>query len=357
MKESEQSVIEQLSIGPLNDKSRAQDHFQLHVGDCKSVLRGFPSRSIDMAMTSPPYWNQRKYGGEGIGLEETPEEYIRNILAVTEELHRVLVDEGSFWLNIGDTYYQKSLLGLPWKIAIAMMDEQGWKLRNDVIWSKLKGADNATDRLSNTHEMLFHFVKQDKYYYDSDSIRSKPRKAKVVNGAVVSATGVSGVRYRRKIELSTELSDKEKHNALDALDDMLSAVAHGEVSDFRMVIRGAGHRVTHSNQTRVSGRAKELLDKGYYFLKYHPKGAKPSDVWEIIPEDSQGRGDLHYASYPVDLCRIPILATCPPAGVVLDPFVGTGTTLVAAQILGRNGIGIDTVPEYVALTQERLGHD
>lgn len=346
-------VSNQLTIDGLYN----MEAFQLLEGDCRKVMQTFPAESIDMAMTSPPYWNQRQYGGDGIGLEKSPEEYVESILEVTQELYRVLSNEGSFWLNIGDSFHKKSLQGLPWRIALRMMDEQGWKLRNDVIWSKLKGGDNATDRLSNTHEMLFHFVKQSKYYYDSASIRSKPRKAKIVNGAVVSATGVSGVRYKRKIELSTELTDEEKLSALAALDKILLMVANGEVSDFRMVIRGAGQRVTHSNQTRVSGRAKELLDKGYYFLKYDPKGAKPSDVWDIIPEDSQGRGDLHYASYPIDLCRIPILATCPPGGTVLDPFVGTGTTLVAARILGRKGIGIDTVPDYLALARERITNE
>jgi site-specific DNA-methyltransferase (adenine-specific) len=212
--------------------------------------------------------------------------------------------------------------------------------------------DNSKDRLANVHENLFHFVKQPKgYYYNADAIRSKPREAKVVNGAVVSATGVSGVRYKRQIELSTALDENEKKAAFAALDRMLADVAAGKVSDFRMIIRGQ-QRTTHSDSEKVSGRAKELRDKGFYFLKYHPNGSKPGDVWDIIPEDTQRRG-THFAPYPLDLCRIPLLATCPPGGMVLDPFCGTGTTLLAARNLGLKSVGIDISHHYLELSQER----
>ena len=200
-------------------------------------------------------------------------------------------------------------------------------------------------------ENVFHFVKQPRYYYNTDAIRSKPREAKIVNGAVVSATGVSGVHYKRQIELSTALSDGEKREAFQALERMLADVAAGRISNFRMIIRGQ-QRATHSDSERVSGRAKELRDKGFYFLRYHPSGSKPSDVWDIIPEDTQNRG-THFAPYPVDLCRIPILATCPEEGVVLDPFCGTGTTLLAARDLGRKSVGIDLSRPYLELAQER----
>lgn len=328
----------------------------LLLGDAYEILEQLPPKSVDMAITSPPYWNQRKYESDGIGLESCPNQFIDNLLAITSMVQRVLLDEGSFWLNLGDSYYKKSLAGIPWRAAIRMIDEQGWILRNDVVWNKLKGGmDTARDRLANTHEMLFHFVKRPTYYYDTSSIRSKPRAAKLVNGAVVSATGVSGVRYRRKIELSTELSLSEKAAAMSALEEMLGKIAAGEYSDFRMVIRGGGQRVTHSDQDRVSGRAKELRDRGFYFLKYHPDGAKPSDVWDIIPEDTQNRGPSHYAAYPVDLCRLPILATCPPGGIVLDPFLGTGTSLVAANSLGRRGVGVDISSKYLEEAASRLG--
>lgn len=211
--------------------------------------------------------------------------------------------------------------------------------------------DNTKDRLGNVHEHVFHFVRQSKYYYNADAIRSKPRESKIVNGAVVSATGVSGVRYKRQIELSTALNDEEKRNAFKALEGMLAEMAMGRVSDFRMIIRGQ-QRATHSDSEKLSGRAKELRDRGFYFLRYHPNGSKPTDVWDIIPEDTQNR-ETHFAPYPLDLCQIPILATCPEDGVILDPFCGTGTTLLAARNLGRKSVGIDLSRHYLNLTQER----
>jgi site-specific DNA-methyltransferase (adenine-specific) len=329
------------------------DHRPLFItGDCLAVLRTFPPACIDCCMTSPPYWGQRDYSDGGLGQEPKPADYVRHLLAVCAEVRRVLKPTGSFWLNIGDAYHNKGLLGLPWRVALALTDEQGWILRNSVIWNKVKGGpDNARDKLRNVHEPLFHFVKTPRYHYDADAIRNRPRQAKVVNGSVVSATGVSGVRYKRQITLSTALTDPEKTAAYRALDAMLADVRAGKLADFRMIIRGQ-QRVTHSDSNRVSGRARELAETGFYFLKYHPGGSKPSDVWDILPEDTQKRTH-HFAPYPADLCRIPLLATCPPDGVVLDPFAGTGTTNWVAYQLRRKSIGIDLSPDYLATAAAR----
>lgn len=323
------------------------------VGDCLATLPSIPANSIDFCMTSPPYWGQRQYAAEGIGLEATHHEYIENLLRVFREVRRVLKETGSFWLNIGDSYADKQLLGLPWRVAIAMTDKQGWTLRNSVIWNKVKGGpDNSKDRLRNVHENVFHFVKTAKgYFYDADAVRNAPRSAKVINGSVVSATGVSGVRYKRQIELSTALTDQERKAAFSALEEVLLEVQQGKISDFRMIIRGC-QRTTHSDSENVSGRAREMQQRGFYFLKYHPNGAKPKDVWDIIPEDTQGRSS-HFAPYPQDLCRIPLLATCPEGGVALDPFCGTGTTMVVAQQLNRKSIGLDASEEYIRVAEGR----
>ena len=324
-------------------------------GDALAVLAELPSASISCAVTSPPYWQKREYDNGGLGLEEDYRDYVAGLATICGELHRVLKPEGSFWLNIGDSYRSKGLLGIPWRVAFELTDRQGWTLRNSVIWNKVKcGMDNTRDRLGNVHENFFHFVKRPKsYFYDLDAIRSKRREVKVVNGAIVSATGVSGVRYRRQIELSTALTAEEKVRASASLANMLADVAAGRISDFRMIIRGQ-QRTTHSDRQSVSGRAKELRDQGFYFLRYHPNGSKPSDVWDIIPEDTQRR-KAHFAPYPVDLCRIPILATCPRKGIVLDPFCGTGTTLIAARDLGRRSVGIDISPRYLAAARDRCG--
>jgi site-specific DNA-methyltransferase (adenine-specific) len=323
-------------------------------GNCLDVICQFPDRSVDCAITSPPYWGKRQYAEEGIGLETDYRDYIKNICSIFLELKRILKDTGSFWLNIGDTYKAKHLLGIPWRAAFEMTDHQGWILRNEIIWNKVKGGpDNAKDKLGNVHEQIFHFVKKSKgYFYNSDAIRSKPSQSKIVNGAVVSATGVSGVRYKRQIELSTELTPHEKKNAFEALDALLKDVRQGRLSDFRMIIRGQ-QRTTHSDSKRVSGRARELHNKGYYFLKYHPNGSKPRDVWDILPEDTQKRGK-HFAAYPEDICKIPILATCPEKGLVLDPFAGTGTTMLAAMRLGRKSVGIELSKEYIEIAQDRF---
>lgn len=323
------------------------------LGDALCGLQQLPSNSIDFCMTSPPYWGQREYSNGRLGLEEDYKDYITKLAVIFAQVKRVLKPQGSFWLNIGDTYLNKQLVGIPWRVTLTLTDQQGWILRNEVIWNKIKGGpDNTTDRLRNIHEQIFHFVKIPKgYYYNADVIRADPKKTKIVNGVIVSATGVSGVRYKRQIELSTHLTDEEKRAGYKALDGMLASLSRGEISDFRMIIRGQ-QRTTHSNSTHVSGRARELQERGFYFLKYHPKGSKPSDVWDILPEDTQKRGH-HFAPYPEDLCKIPILATCPPDGIVLDPFCGTGTTTLVARKLERKSVGIDISEKYLQIAEER----
>ena len=334
--------IEQIDVYP-----------DFRIGDAISLLKTIPYSTIDCIMTSPPYWGQRSYENGGIGLENKPEHFIDNLLTITKELHRVLKNTGSFWLNIGDTYKNKSLQAIPWRVAIRMMDEQGWILRNDVVWNKHKGAmDSSSDKLRNIHEMIFHFVKNNSYYYNDEAIRLNPRNTTVRNGAIVSASGVCGVRYKRQIELSTSLSKEEKANAMQDLQQVLQRVENGEIPDFRMIIRNQ-QRATHSDSERVSGRAKELNDKGYYFLFYSKNGSLPTDVWEILPEDTQNRKQ-HYAVYPEDLCKIPILATCPPDGIVLDPFCGSGTTNKVAYELHRQSIGIDISEEYITIAKKRI---
>jgi len=328
-------------------------HPFLLCGDSLQILQEIPKNSVDMVITSPPYWGKREYTNGGLGLEKDFDSFINNLMQIIYEIKRILKQEGSFWLNIGDTYKNKSLIGIPWRIAIKMIDDQGWILRNEVVWNKVKGGmDNSKDKLGNVHEPFFHFVKTNKYYYNVDAIRSKPQKAFIKNGTVISATGVSGIRYKRQIEMSTSLNEIEKKNAYNDLEAILNEIKNGRISDFRMIIRGQ-QRVTHSNSMNVSGRAKELYEKGYCFLKYHPNGSKPRDVWDIIPEDTQNR-KIHFAPFPEDLCKIPILSTCPSNGIVLDPFVGTGTSVAVAYSFGRKSIGIDISQEYINAASQRF---
>jgi site-specific DNA-methyltransferase (adenine-specific) len=316
-------------------------------------LAALPDSIADTALTSPPYWGIRRYrGGSTLGEEPTPQAYVDALAAELAGLPRVLKPTGSLWLNIGDTYRGKNLAGIPWRVAFRLQEE-GWILRNAVVWDKVKGnPDNARDRLRNLYEHVFHFVRARTYFYDADAIRMPAAPARIVNGRVVTPTGVSGINYRRQIERSRALSLDEKADALRALDEALERVRRGELSDFRMLIRGQ-QRTTHSDVEEVSGRAAELARRGFCVLPYHPRGSKPGDVWHILPEDDR-RGDAHTAVFPQDLCRVPVLATCPAGGVVLDPFAGTGTALAVAIATGRRAVGIDVSPEYLAVARARL---
>lgn len=314
------------------------------------------NESVNCIITSPPYWGMRAYDNEEdsheIGNEEKFEQYVINLTNIFEEAKRILRKDGSLWLNLGDKYVDKALLGMPWRVALSLMDS-GWIMRNDVIWHQLKGTQSCKDRLRDSYEHIFHFVKSKKYYYDSDSIRIKPSKLPTISNCnTISSTGVSGKKYRRLIQESTELDEQEKANALKALDDTIAEIREGLVNDFRMTIRGA-QRAWHSDNTKISGRAKELETRGYYIMKIYAKGHLPSDVWNIVTEDTW-RKDSHCAVYPEELLITPILATCPENGIVLDPFNGTGTTVVASLKLGRRGVGIDLSSTYIKTAQERI---
>ncbi|MGH9931852.1 MAG: DNA-methyltransferase, partial [Pyrinomonadaceae bacterium] len=317
------------------------------------MLDRLPAGAADMCITSPPYWAQRRYADDsGLGQEATPEYYVENLCAILNRLGRVLVPGGSLWLNIGDTYQKKRLMGVPWRVALDLQDS-GWILRNAIVWDKMKGNPcNAKDKLRNVHEMVFHLVRRQDYYYDVDSIRNEPGKPFYRNGRIVTATGVSGSKYEQQIDESTELTSAQKQEARAALRAALRAVEMGELPDFRMVIRGT-QRSTHSDNSEYSGRAAELQRTGFAILPYHKHGTKPGDVWRIIPED-EWRTDTHYAVFPEELCRLPIRATAPPGGVVLDPFAGTGTALVVALKEGRSAIGIDTSLSYLEHAADRI---
>lgn len=334
------------------------DRYSIFTGDSLEILKQIPDKSVDCIITSPPYWKQREYDVPEnmnfikIGQEDEYIEYIYNLKVIFEEAKRVLKDTGSLWLNLGDKYVNKNLIGLPWRVAITLIDN-GWILRNDVIWDKMKGTQSSKDRLRDIHEYIFHFVKNKKYYYNDDEIRIKPEKnAEEKDGTMISATGVSGKKYFKQIKESTILTDEQKQNALNALNETILEMKNGEVVDFRMTING-NQRAFHSDSTKISGRAKELETKGYYILKMKAKGFLPSSIWRIVPED-KWRKDAHYAAFPEELLIIPIKATCPENGIVLDPFSGTGSTVVAALKHGKRGIGIDISEKYNNLALKRI---
>ena len=327
--------------------------FDLFTGDAVEVLRRLPSQSVHCMVTSPPYWGQRNYSiGEQIGQEERFEDYLNRLREVFGEAHRVLRDDGSFWLNIGDRYVKKNMVGMPWRTALALQDD-GWILRQDVIWDKMRLTQSAKDRLRTIHEYVFHFVKRPKYYYDRKGIVTKhTARPKKVNGKVISITGVSGVKYEREIRASEYLTADEKLAALKELRETIDDMGMGKILDFRMYVRGRP-RLYNGNDPRLSGRAKEIKDKGFFIKTHKPDGDLPTNIWRMVPEDVH-REDTHCAVYPVGLMEIPIKSTCPPDGIVLDPFVGTGTSIVTALKCGRRAVGIDISSEFVGVAQKRI---
>ena len=327
--------------------------YALLVGESADILKTFPKCSVNCVITSPPYWGQREYDcARSIGLESSFNKYLENLMSVFDEVYRVLTNDGSFWLNMGDRYYKKDLMGMPWRVAFALKDH-GWILRNDIIWNKIRMTQSAKDRLRDLHEYVFHFVKRPKYYYDRKSILLKHAETpKRRRGKIVSITGTSGVRYRQQIKKSTCLTTQEKQNAIDALDTAINNMAIGKTVDFRMSIRGQ-QRVSHGSSEKISGRAKEIQQRGFYVIEQKSEGYMPTNIWPIVPEDTH-RKDIHCAVYPTTLLEIPIKATCPPDGVVLDPFVGSGTTVLAALQHQRKSVGIDISEQYIELARNRI---
>jgi len=325
-------------------------------GSALDVLKGIPNDTIDCVITSPPYWQLREYDNNDnpneIGNEGDFRQYIAKLTDIFLEIKRILTNQGSLWLNLGDKYRDKELMGMPWRVALSLMDN-GWILRNDVIWDQMKGTQSCKDRLRDVYEHIFHFVKKKKYFYDHDEIRIHPvRKPKKYNGELVSATGVSGKKYKLQIENSTVLTDEEKSSATKALNDTIDDMEKGRIVDFRMTIRGQ-QRTYHSDNQKMSGRAKELITKGYFILRMGANGHIPNDIWRITPEDTW-RSDTHYAVFPEELLINPIKATCPLNGIVLDPFSGTGSTVYTAVKLNRRGIGIDLSDHYNEIARKRI---
>ncbi len=270
-------------------------------GDAASVLRTVPAETVDTIVTSPPYYHQRNYSGDAeIGQEKTPAEYVRRLVEVFAECHRVLKPSGSMWVVIGDKYKRGDLLGMPWRFALALKDE-GWILRSDVIWHKPNAMPSAVKtRPTTDHEYIFFFSKSAAYYYDADAIR-------------------------------------EPH------------VTFSENSKMRGG-RNHFHKRGSTPEQGKNGGAINMHD-GRWDQAFHPKGRNKRTVWTIPLSKSR---DAHFAVFPDSLVSTCISASCPPQGVVLDPFIGSGTTAKVAKSLGRHYLGIDCVAEYAAMAEARL---
>lgn len=292
------------------------EHVTLHHGDATSVLGGLAAESVDCIVTSPPYFGLRDYGVAGqLGAEATPAEYVENMRALFAEARRVLADDGTLWLNLGDSYSgngggphggiltgdkirrgsprrtlsdlpPKNLLGIPWRVAFALQDD-GWILRNDIIWAKPNGMPNSvTDRLATKHEHIFLFTKSPRYWFDLDPIRDPHSEASIA-------------RYAKPI------------------------------------------RFTHPSADNNGQRGQ--IDGGHT----PERGVNPGDVW-LLP--TVPFTEAHFAVMPPALAERCVQAGCKPGGTVLDPFSGSGTTGLAAAKHGRRYVGIDLSADYLDLS-------
>jgi DNA modification methylase len=262
------------------------------------------TNSVDLVVTSPPYFNIRKYKDNGedllgqIGLEDSIHEYLESLWAVTEECIRILKPNGNLFVNMGDKYINKSLAGLPWRYANGCVDSLGLLLRSEIVWSKTNPMpEPVSDRVKRSHESWFHLSLQKDHYANMDDIREEYAE---------------DTARRYSLGFRSDLKDERLSTRVD-----------------------------------LSGK-----------YSTNPLGKIPGSVWEIpteslhIPKEIDAK---HYAAFPSEFPRRIILGWSPPGGVVFDPFVGTGTTVLSAQQTGRTGIGSDLSRDYLSIAGWRTG--
>lgn len=322
---------------------------KIYLGHCLDVLKQFPNQIINTVVTSPPYWGLRDYGVDGqLGLEETPEEFINNIVQVFREVRRVLRDDGTLWLNLGDSYWAnrsnpglewnkncgksknymlragnkqheflkpKDLIGIPWRVALALQQD-GWYLRSDIIWNKPSCMPEAVrDRPTKSHEYIFLLSKSKNYYYDYESI--KEPAVGFNNEPPAGSVGAFG----------TDQSRRRKGNS--------------------KTFRGGG--VYTNNQSFDNDK---LVERESHGNKPNETGLRNKrSVWTVATKPYKA---AHFATFPPDLIEPCILAGSPKDGVVLDPFMGSGTTAFVALKHNRNFVGIELNQEYKNIAESRL---
>lgn len=275
---------------------------QILCGDAAAVLARWPDNLIDCIVTSPPYFRQRDYRGtrQQIGMEETPQAYVERLVETFRHCRRVLKETGTLWLVIGDKYDAGRQLGIPWRVALGLIDD-GWILRADCIWHKPNAMPSSVkSRPTVDHEYIFFFTKSQDYYYDADAIR-------------------------------------EPHVTFSEKSRMRGGRRH-------FGIRGG------TPEAGKNGGTQNLHD-GRWDQAFHPLGRNKRTVWSIPLSKFR---EAHFAVFPEALVETCIHAGCPKDGTVLDPFLGSGTTAVVAQKLGRPWLGIDCAEEYCAMARRRL---
>lgn len=338
----------------------------IHIGDCLSILPTLADESVQTCITSPPYYGLRDYGvASQIGLEKTPAAYVARLVAVFREVHRVLRDDGTLWLNLGDSYASKpngsigatglqgglsphvsvrqaharrsssvpeglkhkDLIGVPWRVAFALQ-EDGWYLRQDIIWSKPNPMpESVTDRCTKAHEYLFLLSKSPRYYFDQAAIREQAAPSSLARWAqdVDSQTGSD--RVPGKI-----------NGSMKAVGD-----ARSRRDGFNRDGASAGHVLPGQS---VSAHRAERGASSYDVATRNKRS-----VWTVPTMPFR---EAHFATFPERLIEPCVLAGAPAGAVVLDPFLGAGTTAVVAERLGRSWVGCELNPAYAEIARQRL---
>lgn len=289
-----------IKIEDISEADYSQANFILN-GEALQVLKQLPDSIIQTVVTSPPYYGQRDYCTPlQVGIESNPEEYLTRLLDIFDEMKRVLKDDGTFWLNIGDKYIDGNLAGLPWRLALALK-ERGWILRSDIIWYKPNAMPSSVqNRPTCDHEYLFLFSKNLKYYYNVDAIR----------------------------EPHVTFSDKSK-------------------------MKGGRNHLGKQGGTPEQGKnsGNSNLHRGRWDQAFHPKGRNKRTVWEVPLSKNR---EAHFAVFPEKLIEPCILAGCAEGTLILDPFFGSGTTGIVSIAKGRKFIGIELNSEYCQIAANRI---
>ena len=275
---------------------------QILCGDALEQLKTIPDGVVDCIVTSPPYYQQRDYSSElQIGLEATPIDYVERLVEVFHEARRTLNDRGTLWVVIGDKYLNGQLLGMPWRLAHALQDD-GWLLRSDIIWHKPNAMPSPVkNRPTTDHEYIFFFVKNARdYHYNADAIR-------------------------------------EPHVTFSEQSKMKGGRRHF-------------HRRGGTPEAGKNGGNSNLHD-GRWDQAFHPLGRNKRTVWSVPLSKFR---EAHFAVFPESLVETCIEAGCPPQGLVLDPFLGSGATAAVARRLGRHYLGIDCTEAYCEIARRRI---
>lgn len=319
----------------------------IYCGDCNEVLNNIPSHSIDLVITSPPYFQQREYaGGNGIGNEKNVDEYIENIMKTFRECVRVTKKTGSIVFNLGDKYIDGNLLLVPYRFAIEVQKENLAKLINILTWVKVNPTPKQDPRkLNSATEPFFIFAKSKEYYFNKDAFMEY--RDKYMNGSKKRAGKDIGKKYFELIEKSN-LSKENKEQARKELYEAIKEVKEGKLESFRMKIKGL-HALPYGGQ--AGGRLTQIETKGFTIIKIYGNSIR-KDVIESTVETI--KGNIHPAVYPEFIVQELIKLLTKENDTVLDPFLGSGTTAVVAKRLKRNYIGIEIHSEYVEYAKKRL---